>query len=95
MKKHAYNFEGGDVLNKMGASWFVSYTYHLRKDKKHNNWRSASGLKTRISHFMPSTLYHRFWLCKVLSMRKLDDNRIGLSANDLKKMALELLDMFW
>ena len=25
--EHSFNFEGGDILAKMGASWFVSYLY--------------------------------------------------------------------
>lgn len=98
--KHAYRFEGGDLLTKMGASWFVSYTYYMRKDRKHKNWakiHAKRNLKNRISHFMPSTLYHRFWLCKIHNMddAHLNTNKIGLTAPQVKQMAHELLDLFW
>lgn len=28
MKDHSFSFEGGDILRKIGASWFVSYSYY-------------------------------------------------------------------
>ena len=98
--KHAYRFEGGDLLTRMGVSWFVSYTYYTRKDRKHKNWANVNNkrdLKTRLNRFMPSTLYHRFWLCKIHNMddAHLNTNKIGLTAAQVKQMTHELLDMFW
>jgi len=29
-KKHSFNFEVGEYLTTMGASWFVSYSFYLR-----------------------------------------------------------------
>ena len=98
-KQHRFSFEGGDVLSKMGATWFVSYAYHIRKDGKHKNWNNINknDLKIRIGRFMPSTLYHRFWLCKIRNMddARLNSKKIGLKATQVKQMAHELLDMFW
>lgn len=96
--KHGYSFEGGELLAKMGASWFVSYAYHIRKDPMHGNWNQLKkGVEECKRRFMPSTLYHRFWLCKILNMNdaRLNTNKIGLTATQVKQMAHELLDMFW
>ena len=30
MASHNFNFAGGDILSKIGATWFVSYTYFER-----------------------------------------------------------------
>lgn len=38
MAAHNFNFEGGDILTGMGASWFVSYAYYEKIDRTHRNW---------------------------------------------------------
>jgi hypothetical protein len=34
MARNAFNFEGGEELVTMGASWFVSYSYYCYRDKR-------------------------------------------------------------
>lgn len=96
-KAHAFNFEGGDVLNKMGVAWFVSYAYSVRKNHAHDNWRRTTTARMRKAFFDKSVAYHRFWLYKILHMddKRLNRNTIGLTAAQVKRMAHELLDMFW
>lgn len=48
-KGHFFNFIGGDILSKMGASWFVSYSYYLHVDKKHENWNKCETVAMRQS----------------------------------------------
>jgi hypothetical protein len=35
MAGHDFNFEGGHYLTRMGATWFVSYSYYCDIDKSH------------------------------------------------------------
>ena len=96
-KAHAFNFEGGDVLNKMGVAWFVSYAYSVRKNPAHKNWSRTATTKMRVTFFEKTLPYHRFWLYKILRMddKRLNRNTIGITAAQIKQMAHDLLDMFW
>ncbi len=93
MSNHAFNFEGGDILTKMGASWFVSYTYYLYVDKTMKKWEQVSTYCSRITRFNNSKSYHRFWLEQVLEMNdnNLNRNSLGLNAKDIKEMSKEIL----
>lgn len=35
--RHCFNFEGGEDLTTMGASWFVSYAYYCNVGSSHQN----------------------------------------------------------
>ena len=96
-KAHAFNFEGGEILNKMGAAWFVSYAYHEKKDSTHDAWERVKTFNSRAANYESSRACHRFWLYKILHMSdvSLNKNQIGLPAADVKRMAHELLDVFW
>lgn len=89
----SYPFDGGDILGKMGAVWFVSYCYFKTLDSTHRNWQRVSTAKFRISVYSHTDKYYRFWLQKVLEMNddKLELNSIGLKSEEIKKMAKELL----
>ena len=90
MASHNFNFAGGDILSKIGATWFVSYTYFERIDPNHRNWERVS---SRKSSYRSGAQYHEMWLHQVLEMndRNLERNKIGLSASETKAMARELL----
>jgi len=92
MPGHAFNFNGGVELSRMAASWFVSYSYYLYKDKSHKNWQNVS-YQSRISVFNRTKNYHQFWLRKILEMddNKLNTNKIGLDAAETKRLAKKLL----
>lgn len=91
---HCFYFEGGDILSKIGASWFVSYLYCIRIDDYHRNWELVSTANVRASSFCESKQYHKLWLKEILKMNpaKLNTNTIDLSADEVKKMASELLE---
>lgn len=95
MLSHTFNFEGGEFLSKMGASWFVSYLYYKKIDKTHTNW-TLVGTSTRIPVFNKTGNYHDYWLRKILEMddNKLNTNKIKLSAPEIKNMAKNLLKLF-
>jgi len=93
-KSHAFNFDGGDELNKMSATWFVSYLFYQRVDKSHRNWECISTRASRASVFGRTAHYHEDWLRKVLCMNdsKLNINAIGLKAAEIKGMAKKILE---
>jgi len=92
-KNHDFNFDGGEYLRIMGATWFVSYSYSLR-NKAHKNWERVKTHKPRISVFNRTTKYHKFWLQQVLNMNdsRLNTNELGLKAVQVKLMASVLLE---
>ena len=93
MTNHDFNFEGGEYLTKMGASWFISYMYYKKIDNKHSNWRNVKTAENRISMFNKTLQYHKFWLEQIIKMDviKLSTNIIGLSGTEVVRMASELL----
>ena len=92
--KHSFSFEGGDILSKMSATWFVSYMYYLKIDKNHINWKKY---ESRIYYFNKSMLYHKFWLQKILEMneKNLQKNKIGVAPDKVKEMAQILLKVVY
>lgn len=92
---HDFNFDGGEYLTKMGASWFVSYMYYLKIDNMHLNWDKIKTANTRINVFDKTTKYHKFWLNEVLKVSndKLNTNKIGINAYETKRMANQLLNL--
>ena len=79
MANHNFSFAGGDILSKMGATWFVSYTYYDRVDKNHRNWDRVSTAASRTSRYIAGIPYHKEWLQEVLVMndKKLNTNKLG------------------
>ncbi len=94
MAEHNFSFEGGYDLRRMCASWFVSYAYHEYVDKNHNNWSVPKDPKDRIAKYNSSRQHHKLWLEKVKSMDnwRLNTNKIGLDAEQVKRMAVEVLE---
>ena len=92
MKNHTFNFPGGDILSKMGASWFISYFYYLKVDKSHDNWKRNKTCRSRINNFQKSKVFHNSFVREILNMSdaKLATNKIGLSAKEVKTMAKAL-----
>ena len=95
MKGHEFNFAGGEYLTKIGATWFVSYSYYLYLDRTHLNWNNIKTADHRKNIFEQSKQYHEFWLSKVENMSNgyLEKNLIGVDASSAKRMARELLKM--
>lgn len=93
---HAYNFDGGEILSAMGASWFVSYAYYQNVDRNHSAWEMVRTYNDRIKTYNLSVNYHIYWLKKVLDMSvsKLATNKIGLSGAVVKNMAKDILKKF-
>lgn len=90
---NAFNFEGGEELSAMGATWFVSFSYYDKVDPSHLNWKEVKTFGSRRSVYYSTVHYHRYWLNEILKMsiNKLNTNSIGLDGNVVKKMAEAVL----
>lgn len=101
--RHSFNFEGGDDLTTMGASWFISYLYHLNIDPEHRNWEKPKTKSSRVSVFVRSkrlstakgVAMHRHYVEQICSMTPalLSTNKIGIRGERVIAMAKELLDL--
>jgi hypothetical protein len=87
--RHTFSFDGGEQLTTIGATFFVSYLYHLHVDSTHRNWASIKTKSSRISTITNSTRYHRAWLerVSVMSDANLSKNTLGLDGAKVKAMA--------
>lgn len=94
---HAFSFYGGDLLGRMGAAWFVSYIYFKRVNNCHVSWREIGTAQTRIKWYERSMSYHRYWLDKIFSMdeKRLETNTLGLTAIQIKNMAIKVMSAEW
>ena len=93
MKKHEYNFDGGEELSRIGASWLVSYLYCLRVDNTHLNWKKVSDVSLREGKCKKAAHFHKDWMREIVNMnsKKLDENSIDVSGEDVIAMAKVLL----
>lgn len=87
--RHPFNFNGGENLTTIGATWFVSYAYYKHIDNSHIAWKNVKTVNSRISVFNRTAVHHKYWLYKIVQMNdeNLNKNTIGLNATDIKKMA--------
>lgn len=90
---HSFNFPGGKVLSKMGAGWFVSYSYYKNIDNGHKVWMRVKTCKARIRWYGKIGVHYKALLREVLSMsaEKLNTGSIGLGSIVIKQMSLDLL----
>jgi hypothetical protein len=95
MARHCFNFPNGDILTTMGATWFVSYAYHIYVDRGHTNWREVSTHQSRASVFKTSKQHHRFFLSEIMKMHEhnVEKNTLGLKGSEIKQMAKEILQI--
>ncbi len=96
MARHTFNFEGGEDLTTMGATWFVSYKYYELIDRNHVNWNKVKTSKSRSSVYNRTTTMHNYWLTKVLEMDNynLNKNTIGLDAEQVKSLTRLILSKY-
>jgi hypothetical protein len=92
---HTFSFVGGDMLAKMGAWWFVSYSYYIYVDRTHFNWKRTQTEATRRSVYNRTKEYHVYWLSEVLFMERLDvhGNAGNLKSAEIKSMAQKILSV--
>ncbi|MCI5544515.1 MAG: hypothetical protein MR368_03470 [Azospirillum sp.] len=90
------DYDLDETLQKMGASWYVSYDYYKHFDSTHANW-SKVGTAGRQNRYDNSSIMDRiYWLEIILNKNenKLDNNHIYLSGREIKSMARMLLNFY-
>ena len=60
-ERHTFTFEGGEQLTTIGATFFVSYSYHLHVDPAHRHWESIKTKTSRISKINNSSITALGW----------------------------------
>ena len=85
-------------LDRMGKSWFVSYLYFLKIDRHHLNWKNVQSLKSlrsRISRFKQTEMWHKMYLNKIIKSNpnSLGTNNLGLSGEEIIVMSNELIKL--
>ena len=76
-------------LRSMGIAWFISYSYYLRVDRRHINWRNVGDVDSRISTYESGNRHYRQMLDIVGGK---DFNRFARSGLGLTVQ--EISDMF-
>ncbi|MET0016469.1 hypothetical protein [Oscillibacter sp.] len=93
MSNHDFNFEHGEILGRIGASWYVSYAYNKYYDPSHDNFKRVGSWKSRASNYNSSLELEKYFMEQIVAMssEKLSTNRIGLSGNEVLQMARVVL----
>ncbi len=75
-------------LHSMGIAWFISYSYYLRVDPGHTNWRNVGDADSRISTYESGNQYYRLMLDIVggKDLNRLARNGLGLTVQELRDM---------
>ena len=91
MKKHDYNFAGGNHLRRIGASYYVCYLYCINKDPKELRWQGVKTQDDRNKTIIKHNSFCRLWLEEICKMQKVGTNSMGLTVGEVNMYASELL----
>ena len=91
IKKHDYNFPGGNHLRRIGASYYVCYLYGINIDINETRWQQVKTREFRNKLIAKHAGFCSSWLEKILKMEKVGTNSMGLTAYEVHKYAKALL----
>lgn len=96
--KSSNDRRGDRLLTTMAAWWFVSRLYCEKIDNTHRTWSdSRITIQSRESAFNNplSSGFFKMWLKAIdlMSESKLNSNKVGLKANEIRLMAKKLLEL--
>ena len=93
MANHDFGFEHGEILGRIGATWYASYAYHRHCDPSHNNFTFVGTWKSRASNYKGHLELEKYLMEKISEMtpQRLATNTIGLSGEEVLRMAREVL----
>ena len=86
------NNELNEIINKIGASYLISYLYGKYINKNHDNYKRRETDKTALIESNRKYFYDIVQAVLQMDESKLDSNKIGLSGEEVKRMAEELLE---
>ncbi len=93
MGKHDYNFNGGNYLRRIGASYYVCYLYSINKDPKETRWQGVNTKDNRNKIIIKQTRFCKLWLDEICKMKKVGTNSMGLTVGEVNTYASELLNL--
>ena len=93
-KKHDYNFNGGNLLRRIGASYYVCYLYGINIDPSETRWQQMKTKDFRNKLIAKHTKYCSPWLEEISKMEKVETNLMGLTVCEVHKYAEVLLRKF-
>lgn len=91
MGKHDYNFNGGNHLRRIGASYYVCYLYGINIDPNETRWQQVKTKDFRNKLIAKHTNLCSPWLEEILKMEKVGTNSMGLTTYEVHKYAEALL----
>ena len=91
---HAFSFDGGKELSRIGATWFITYAYAEKIDPTERRWLNSATHASRASNYKQAAQWHQYWYTEVTKMSesRLNKNEIGVSGVEAKKMAHKLVE---
>ncbi|HWQ51760.1 MAG TPA: hypothetical protein VN369_08155 [Terriglobales bacterium] len=93
MAHHNFNFEHGDILSHLGATWYASYAYHRHCDTTHNNYTLVDTWRNRKSTYERHLELEKYFTEKIAEMnpQRLATNAIELTGLEVLRMARAVL----
>lgn len=85
------NNELDEIINKIGASYLISYLYGKYIDKNHDNYKRRETDKTALIERCEGNYKNMVQTVLKMDENKLESNEIGLSGAEVKKMAKKIL----
>ena len=92
-KKHNFNFNGGEHLRKICASFYVCYLYCKNIDPSETRWKAVSTQDTRIKNIIEHANFCNLWLEEISKMKRVGTNSMGLTVSEVNTYALKLLKL--
>ena len=92
-KKHDYNFNGGNSLRRIGASYYVCYLYGINLDPNEIRWQQVKTKDLRNKIIINNAKLCIHWLEEIFKMEKVGTNSMGLTVAQVHKYAKELLKL--
>ena len=80
-----------ETINKIGASYLISYLYGKYIDKNHDNYKRRETDKTALIERCEGNYNKMVQAVLKMDENKLENNEIGLSGAAVKKMAKKIL----
>ena len=93
MAQHSFSFEYGDILSKIGATWYTSYSYCKHCDPCHESFKKVKTWQSRASQYKSNIKLEKYFIMQIATMsaEKLSTNTLGLNGIEVLRMAREVL----
>lgn len=93
MANHDFNFENEKIFGRIGASWYSSFAYNKYCDSSHDNFKRVGTWRSRASNYKGYLELEKYFMEQIAAMspERLSTNKIGLSGEEVIRMAKAVL----